>query len=392
MAHQTHTLPWNNLAKHFKYLPLIPHKLGPHRPDIVSLQKETQTFDINLFALALQKSIKDFSTQLRSRFPQSETHYVPIATKWKNSDGERAQINNRKVYSEEIKEKYADEECISNPYGHPEDYQDISTWILRTYRNPAGELIYSTAYNHNIELPPVIKVLIKEAAHLLDGRTKTKQKQNDPVEEVKEESTADEAMETLLLLANHPLVPLLSLKTAGYYYSCGIGSIARSCLDAYLMLNLLIAMQDVGSPLGEELGWDSARPQPVDFKPEKRYTQCLSYRRIVERCTSHYDSVATRKLHGEIFHLEVVHSGRSIIETKELDCLADMAACRGYLKMLWRIMVVYDVVIREAGGDPDWVQEVLESLRCMFHIPSEWNEDYTKLRLLCGTEKKSQRR
>lgn len=39
-----------------------------------------------------------------------------------------------------------------------------------------------------------------------------------------------------------------------------------------------------------------------------------------------------------------------------------MEALREYLKGVWRALVVYDIVIGEAGCDPDWDNE----LSCVF--------------------------
>jgi hypothetical protein len=39
------------------------------------------------------------------------------------------------------------------------------------------------------------------------------------------------------------------------------------------------------------------------------------------------------------------------------DVFVDMEAVREYLKGIWRVMITYDVVIREAGADPTWEKE-----------------------------------
>jgi hypothetical protein len=393
MAHQTHSLSWNLLAKHFKYQPAIPHKLTSLKPDIVPLQKESQAADLTYFARGIAKTIEEFSTQLRSRNPPKE-HYVAIAKKWMQSDGEEDEPGSkgRKVYSDEIKEKYSDDDTISTRYSYKGDYQDVAEWIEMASPNHVGRLAYYAGYDE-IELPFVIKILIREASGVLEGKPRLKAKQNDPVPKEEVEEACDEAMEILLLLANHPQIPLWSIKSCGQTYSRGIDTIAKSCLRLYLMLNLLITMKEAGSPLEEEMDWDSPRPRPEGFRKEKRYTQCEKYNRMVQNCTWDLDHCATRGLHGKFFNLQTTRNGNYITETRDLDILADMDACQEYLKKLWRIMVVYDLIIREEGDDPDWVEEVFCLFRMEYGIPSEinWDTDQ-KITLLSADEKKKSKR
>ena len=116
------------------------------------------------------------------------------------------------------------------------------------------------AFDDAIQHPLVVKALIKEAAGVLKGKTKVISKLNNPAKEGEVERTSDEAMETLLLLASHPQISLWSIKKCGHTHDRGIDTVARECLRWYLMLNLLVAMKEAGSPLGEEMDWDSARP------------------------------------------------------------------------------------------------------------------------------------
>lgn len=111
MAHQTHSLSWHLLAKHFKYqAAAITHKLTCSQPDIVPRQKGSQAADLTYFARGLAHSIQEFSTQFRSRYPSKE-HYEAIAEKWTQNDkeGDEPGLKGRKVYSNEIMGKYPDD-------------------------------------------------------------------------------------------------------------------------------------------------------------------------------------------------------------------------------------------------------------------------------------------
>lgn len=391
MAHQTHSLSWNLFAKHFKYQPVIPHKLTNLTPDIVSLQKESQAADLTYFARGLAKTIEEFSTELRARYaPKGD--YEANAKKWMRSDDEAGEPSSkdRKVYSEKIKRKYADDDAISNrnSYKGEGDHQDIAAWIKLASPNHDGRLAYR-AWNDQIEIPFVVKTLIREASGVLERKPKANVMQHDLVTEEKVEETYDEAMETLLLLANHPQIPLRSIKSCGQAYSRGIDTIAQSCLRVYLMLNLLITMKEATFPLDEEVDWDSSRPRPQGFKKEKRYTQCAKYKRAVQNSTCKWDYCAMIGLHGKFFNFQTTLVGAYVKETRNLDVLDNMGACQEYLKKLWRIMIVYDLVIREEGDDPHWVQEIFHLFRMEYSIPSDinWATD-GKIYLLSVHEKK----
>lgn len=236
-----------------------------------------------------------------------------------------------------------------------------------------------------------MKALIKEAAGVLKGKTKVISKLNNPAKEGEVERTSDEAMETLLLLASHPQISLWSIKKCGHTHDRGIDTVARECLRWYLMLNLLVAMKEAGSPLGEEMDWDSARPKPKGFRPEKRYMQCEKYKNLRRRI-DWIEICAVRRLQGEFFNFQEMSIRRNYKEMVEPDVLVDMNACQEYLKKLWRIMVIYDLVIREEGEDPDWVEEVIRLFSREYGIHYEIDFEGNKTYLLSPHEKKKYKR
>ena len=48
------------------------------------------------------------------------------------------------------------------------------------------------------------------------------------------------------------------------------------------------------------------------------------------------------------------------------DVLADMEELREYLKGVWRIMVTYDMILREEGQDPGWEAEFDDAIGQMY--------------------------
>lgn len=236
--------------------------------------------------------------------------------------------------------------------------------------------------------PTIVKILIKEASSVLDGRVETKEKKEEVVigkkikstEEVKEERLCDEVMETLLLLANHKDILMDQLRDQGHYYECGIETLVTSCLEAYLMFNVLVVMKEAGSPIGDQKEWDSARPQPEDVAMPKIYMECLSYRSAVWGCSWHIDTPSRALLHDAYFG----DGGTKFFANP----LADMDGIQQHLKKLWRMITVYDLVLREAGHDPEIEYLVLEAFGKIFGIPYGWDPETQKIYLLCGEEKR----
>ncbi len=79
-----------------------------------------------------------------------------------------------------------------------------------------------------------------------------------------------------------------------------------------------------------------------------------------------------------------------------LDWMADMERTKEYLKMLWRVLVAYDLVCRETGKDPEWVDECLWAFRELFHMPYEMDygvkEGVGVIKLLCKGQARAQKR
>lgn len=56
------------------------------------------------------------------------------------------------------------------------------------------------------------------------------------------------------------------------------------------------------------------------------------------------------------------------------DVLEDLEALREYLKGIWRVMVVYDMLVKEAGGDPNWEKECKVAFWFLFAV--KWEVDH----------------
>jgi hypothetical protein len=77
--------------------------------------------------------------------------------------------------------------------------------------------------------------------------------------------------------------------------------------------------------------------------------------------TGWYDGDAHTVVHRAFF----LGEGKKAVER---DVLSDLERLREYLKGVWRVMVIYDLVIREAGGDPDWAKECKHVFHQVFWV------------------------
>src|SRR5271155_4266719 len=168
--HQDHNIPWNTLSSHFKFRDN--HQVTPHRTDLWPLQKPTQAKDFTYFAKALTKTIEEFAATEREKYPP--TFPTP-------SEGN--------VFSDDLLKRYPNS-YPSSPFYHADlldvDNQRIERWIARA--RPADDASGSTlAYGYQLDLADVVKVLI-----------------------------AENEMETLLMFANHPQIPINGLWNMGW--------------------------------------------------------------------------------------------------------------------------------------------------------------------------------
>lgn len=299
------------------------------------------------------------------------------------------------MYSDGIKEKYQDSEGIDPTYPgfSGQTYQDVELWISRAGVRPDGSLGYWDWDER--DLPAVIKVLIHEASRVLErgekGR-KWKVGSGDVRPKEGRGELCDEEIETLLRMANHPKIPLTTIKKSGHYYAAGINSIVKSCLQAYITLNILVAMKEAGSDIDTEVPWDSARPQPENFVVKKKYMLCRSYSKMVDDCTASWDSTGCTGVHAEFLRGGGLRVHPPLDQRQaDIDVLADGEKLVEYLKGLWRILVVYDLLIKEISDDgegEDWEEEVVRVMSAIFGVPYDFGEDGMKMRLLCGERRK----
>lgn len=342
MAHQTHALPWNTLASLFRYK--ADPKLEPAFNDIVFLHKGTEPKEIDYFCRALATQVSAFATTERAKFPPSDA-YRQRAEAWA-SEARRARPGTavRPVFPDAVQARYfgpqdgSDADRFRNHLWGGDGLQRVEAW--------AGDLYAARRrYDDTLKLmmleaagaPPALSAspAAAAAAGVPDLRT--------------------ELMESLLLLANHAEIRAqFAVFVTEPYGDYGLSRVPEEGLRSYVFANLLAALQDGGAP-------DVGAPGPA----RPRYLDLPSYRRMLSSVAGTYDGDPQNLMHWD-FYLE--RSDRSWDQDRLRDVLADRAALADYLKALWRVLVVYVVVLREAGREPDMARYCKIALKDLFDM------------------------
>lgn len=329
MAHQAHALPWNTLASQYKYM--MSYHVHPQRKDIFRTGKVEENKEIDYFCRALAKRVQAFAETERAKFkPQPELR--KRAEAWTKSEG-----GGRQVYPDEMQRRYFCHELEEQPdlpLGPGRFWQDLRPITKWTGCGGIGD---HTGHGETI------KVMMMEAAGAppalcaAPGRAKLK----------------EEIMESLLLVANHPGIKLHNFMHRELGIRQPVKRIAEEALRAYIYLNLLVVFQEAGSGVCNVARTDAGEEEVPGGR--RAYMDTKSWQYLWSAVSRGYDNDAQNLVHYEFFYTRSVDKAGDPqwdLNKEYKDVLADMDGLKEYLKGVWRILFVYDVVAREAGGDP----------------------------------------
>ncbi|TFK63080.1 hypothetical protein BDN72DRAFT_726763, partial [Pluteus cervinus] len=195
--HQEHNIAWNTLASHMEFIRDNP-RLTPRRTDIFTQRRPGRGKALNYFKNTLVDTISTFSDTERAK-------YTPVDVL--HADTARAPPLTGKLYPDSLIDKYPEFLDPGN--------QLIENWIAAARANSvlrggSPPFMFNTG---NGSLADVVKVLIHE-----------------------------NQMETLLMLAHHPMIPLKDLHNLSWGHHFGWSRVMESCINAYLFINLSAAM------------------------------------------------------------------------------------------------------------------------------------------------------
>ncbi|KAK8054883.1 hypothetical protein PG993_000110 [Apiospora rasikravindrae] len=342
MAHQAHALPWHSLASVLQYK--FSYHIEPQRKDITLKQKESkkeeskkeegEPKEIAYFCRALAQRVREFSQTERAKYDSGDS-YRKRAEAWvkaAEADGGQSRPGTRLVYPDVMLNRYfggqdgSDDDRFRNHLWGGRGLQRVSTWT-----NPDGS---------RIDHADTLKLMMMEAAEMPPALSAS------PASETT--SLRKDVMESMLLMANHPVIGpnLVSLLNLHHGHHFGLVRVAEEGLRSYLYLNLLVAMQENGSgvcdPAKDEKGFD--------IPDRKNYMNLASFDRMLRSVAGNYDGDAQNLPHWNFYYPRVEHSWDS---ESPKDVLADREALAEYLKGVWRVLAIYDLVLMEAGRDSD---------------------------------------
>ncbi|KIJ14999.1 hypothetical protein PAXINDRAFT_12266 [Paxillus involutus ATCC 200175] len=189
--------------------------------------------------------------------------------------------------------------------------QSIRYWISAGRVNDDGKRIYTTSHG---DLADVVKVLIYT-----------------------------NNLPALLRLAHHPEIPLGTLAHLSWGHYFGFWRVAESALWAYTYINICAA-----TGLLETGEW----------------LQTSFFQWLFRETTSSMDYDAQQLPHW-VFWGSAGDGGTEAPRLAMPTEFRDFARINGYLKVLFRILYLYDVVVRECGGQVRWEDEITSTIRWM---------------------------
>lgn len=294
--HQEHAIPWHLPASHLKFIHENPH-VTPHLTDLFATDKpsrDVQTKECGHFAKCVGRTLREFSDTERAKHPATFTQFPSTG----------------KLFDDELIDKY--------PWLLNDNIQRFDYWIARAQASPSnGSPSYGTFDDY---LAEVIRVLIYE-----------------------------DKMNTLLMLAHHPQIPIRHLFYLSQAISVGWSTMAEFALQPYIYFNLIVAG-----------GWYQSGV----------YKQTHSYRRLVESITHGLD-YPLRNAPGWTIFDEYAE-----LSQETLDRPDDHERLHEWLKKLFRILYCCDMLQRECrvgeyadDSENGWGREVEINLQQRFHVP-----------------------
>jgi hypothetical protein len=180
IMHQSHNIPWHILTSNFEII----HNDKSLTPRITYLRYKGTPNDLG----QLKHFIRKF-TQTIITFSETERKKYPLTFQYPTTGN---------LFSDELRDSYPDYLNRHN--------QKIEYWLACAHRDPlTGQRSYST---HHGRLADVVKILFLE-----------------------------NELYTLLMLANHPNIPIAHLHSLSWGHHFGFSRVKESAIRAYMFFN-----------------------------------------------------------------------------------------------------------------------------------------------------------
>ncbi|KAJ7066435.1 hypothetical protein C8F01DRAFT_1019723, partial [Mycena amicta] len=288
--HQAHNISWASLSSNLVFINEN-RRITPHRTDLFPRELPTQGKSLNHFANTLASTIREFSATERAKYPAKFS--AP-------TEG--------LVFSDALLSQYGDLPHYSNSV--TVNNQRLENWLERAVYYDDGQSHSPSYSNSQGDLADVVKILL-----------------------------AENELETLLMLANHPRIPLQNLHSLGWGHSFGWNHQRDWALQSYIFFNVLLS-----------------KPELLE---NGRYKTMAGYKNTILHVTGSGDYDAQAYPHREFFWGSNLKTSRNVfVPVDELDPLADPEKLHEYLKMCFRLLYQYDVLAQESGVRVHWGSEI----------------------------------
>ncbi|KAJ7124747.1 hypothetical protein C8R43DRAFT_1030628 [Mycena crocata] len=301
--HQTHNIAWDSLSSHLVFIAENP-AVTPRRSDLFPRRLPSQANSLNHFARTVSTTIKEFSDTERAKYPACAE--APLKGL---------------LFSDSLLSRYS-----GLPYSSvTASAQLIESWIdMAKLRSQHMTDDPTPSYNTGQgNLADVVKVLM-----------------------------AENEMGQLLMLAQHPLVPLKNLHCLSWGHSFGWDHVGDWALDAYIFFNVLLSKPELHA--------------------NGRYKSMQSYRLVNWlTCSTDYDAQCFP--HREFFWgSSETHAS---VPVDKLEPLVDVNKLHEYLKTCFRLLYRYDMLARECGQRVDWEDMVALAVARLWKVKTDYRED-----------------
>jgi hypothetical protein len=321
IMHQGHNIPWELVSSNFEFRENNNH-FTPAITGLFSRNRSNGSKEIKHFISRFVHAIHVFSETERAKYP----------------------IRKKIIPFSEVS-LFPDELLKKHPKYLNEKNQRMENWILRAKKtqydahgNTAGFTIsYDTGDG---DLADVVKILLHE-----------------------------NEIETLLIMANHPEVPLASLHNLGWGHSFGFSRVKDLAVRAYLFFN---------------------SAEATGILDDGRYTRSHSYSKLLGELGESMDYPAQQVphqeffrscgLYGDEFFLNSARRGRVILSedtSRDIYVHQNRPLLNEYMKTLFSLLYRYDVVMQECGLEPLWELEIGRSypIDRIMKIEHKWVEE-----------------
>lgn len=319
--HQGHNIPWELVASNFEFKENNKH-FTPATTELFSKNRLNGSKEVKHFISRFVHAIRVFSGTERAKFPIRP----PIKV-----------ISGGNIFSDDILKKYPNYLNVKN--------QRMEHWLLRAKKkqydadgNPAGDNVsYDTGDG---DLADVVKILIHE-----------------------------NEMEILLIMANHPGIPLASLHDIGWGHSFGFSRVKESAVRAYIFFN---------------------SAEATGILENGRYARSYFYSLLLRELGESMDYSAQQIPHQEFFRSCGIYGNGSFVASplrekyrfvedwaKNLYVHQNYALLKEYMKTLFSLMYRYDMIMQECGLEPLWELEIARSypIHKIIKIEDKWVEE-----------------